>query len=171
MRTTFSRASWRAQIIEGLLGADLIGFHTFAYVRHFATSVLRILGLDTQGDRISYAGRSVRLGVFPMGIDNALFAELGSDAGVTAESARIREAVPGSKILLGVDRLDYTKGIRRRLLAVERLLEREPALRGNSLIRAVQSRENVDSNSAFAVSSRSSSAASMVLRDVVQCAV
>ncbi|HEY0095741.1 MAG TPA: trehalose-6-phosphate synthase, partial [Archangium sp.] len=59
----------RAELMRGLLGADLIGFHTLAYVRHFASTLMRLLGLETVVDRVSYEGREVRLGGFPMGID------------------------------------------------------------------------------------------------------
>ena len=63
--------------LRGLLGADLVGFHTFAYVRHFATSLLRVLGVESDVDRVHYEGREVRLGVFPMGVDVEAFAEPG----------------------------------------------------------------------------------------------
>lgn len=142
---------WREEILRGMLGADLIGFHTFSYARHFTTSILRLLGLEPQIDQLAYEGRQVRIGSFPMGIDVAHFEGLGSSVAVGAEAASIREAAAGKKILLGVDRLDYTKGIPRRLLAVERLLEREPAWRGK--LRLVQlsvpSRERVDEYQEF----------------------
>ncbi len=118
----------RARLLEGMLGADLIGFHTPAYLRHFATSLTDILGHTVDIDRVQLPGREVRLGVFPMGIDAASFRELASDPAVEAEAQAIRG--DGSvRILVGVDRLDYTKGIPRRLLAYERMLEAHPELR------------------------------------------
>ncbi|HEX6107589.1 MAG TPA: bifunctional alpha,alpha-trehalose-phosphate synthase (UDP-forming)/trehalose-phosphatase [Gemmatimonadales bacterium] len=125
----------RARLLEGLLGADLIGFHTPAYLRHFATSLTDILGLTVDIDRVQLAGREVRLGVFPMGIDAASFRALAEDPAVEAEVEALRG--DGSvRILVGVDRLDYTKGIPRRLLAYERMLELHPELRGK--VRLVQ---------------------------------
>ena len=120
----------RNAILEGLLGADLVGFHTFAYERHFANSLLRLLGIEAQVDRVVFDGREVRLGVFPMGIDAAAFQQLSADPAVISEGLAIREQGRGTRLLLGIDRLDYTKGIPRRLLAIERLFEREPHLRG-----------------------------------------
>jgi trehalose 6-phosphate synthase/phosphatase len=118
----------RARLLEGMLGADLIGFHTPAYLRHFATSLTDILGLVVDIDRVQLAGREVRLGVFPMGIDTATFQQAADDPSVEAEAQALRG--DGSvRILVGVDRLDYTKGIPRRLLAYERMLETHPDLK------------------------------------------
>jgi trehalose 6-phosphate synthase/phosphatase len=134
----------REELLRGMLGADLIGFHTAAYLRHFASTVLRILGAPTEIDRLVWDGREVRLGVFPMGVDAKEIAETASDTAVAAEARALRE--DETRILLGVDRLDYTKGIPRRLLAFERLLERHPELRERvRLVQvAVPSREDVD---------------------------
>jgi trehalose 6-phosphate synthase/phosphatase len=110
------------------LGADLVGFHTLAYKRHFSSSLLVILGLETDVDRVAYGGREVRLGAFPMGIDARRFDSIAAEPDVVKRVEEIRSDANGRNILLGVDRLDYTKGIRRRLLAVERLLRREPEL-------------------------------------------
>ncbi|HLK10017.1 MAG TPA: bifunctional alpha,alpha-trehalose-phosphate synthase (UDP-forming)/trehalose-phosphatase [Candidatus Binatia bacterium] len=134
----------RDRLLEGVLGADLIGFHTAAYMRHFASSLLRVLGLATDVDRVEIEGRTVRLGVFPMGIDPARFAALAEDARVAAEVRALR--APGdAALLVGIDRLDYTKGIPRRLLAFEVLLRDHPNLRGRvRLVQvAVPSRTNV----------------------------
>ncbi len=138
---------WREQVLEGMLGADLVGFHTFTYRSHFSSSVLRILGIPTQGDRIYADGREIRLGVFPIGVDANAFNKLAEDPGVREEAAEIRDKARGERLLVGIDRLDYTKGIPRRLLAFERLLEREPRYRGKvRLVQvAVPSREKVPS--------------------------
>ncbi|PTL82122.1 bifunctional alpha,alpha-trehalose-phosphate synthase (UDP-forming)/trehalose-phosphatase [Vitiosangium sp. GDMCC 1.1324] len=120
----------RSELMRGLMGADLIGFHTLTYVRHFASTLMRLLGLETVVDRVSYDGREVRLGAFPMGIDAQSFEDLAKEPAVLEEVRVHREKGPEMRLLLGVDRLDYTKGIPRRLLAVQRLLEREPAWRG-----------------------------------------
>ena len=135
----------RAAVLRGLLGADLVGFHTFNDQRHFAASLLSVLGFDAELDRVDVEGRSVRIGVFPMGIDAAGFAERARDPAVVEASRALRRAHGAEKLVLGVDRLDYTKGITRKFLAVERLLERSPRFRGKlRLVQvAVPSRETV----------------------------
>jgi len=134
----------RERLLEGMLGADLVGFHAPAYVRHFASSALRLLGAATGVDRIAWEGRDVRVGVFPMGVDAARF-----DAAARSEDVRAlveSHRAAGTQLLVGVDRLDYTKGIPRRLLAFEALLRRHPELRERvRLVQvAVPSRENVE---------------------------
>jgi trehalose 6-phosphate synthase/phosphatase len=142
---------WRREVLRGLLGADLLGFHTFAYLRHFVTSLLHIEGIEAQVDRIHLEDRTVHLGVFPMGVDAHAFDELARDPAIVAAAAAIRDDAGNRRILLGVDRLDYTKGIPRRLLAFERLLAQEPALRDSLryIQLAVPSREGVDSYQSF----------------------
>ena len=142
---------WRREILRGLLGADLVGFHTRAYLRHFATSVTRIDGIEVRDDRVHVEDRTIRLGVFPMSVDTAAFEALARDPEVAAEAAAIREDAGGRRILLGVDRLDYTKGIPRRLLALDRLFAKEPALRDEVryIQIAVPSRGKVDSYQLF----------------------
>jgi trehalose 6-phosphate synthase/phosphatase len=124
----------RDALLEGMLGADLIGFHTASYMRHFSSSVLRVLGAWTDVDRIRWRGREVRIGVFPMGVDAADFAGVAHAAEVEEEVRALRQ--DGTRLLVGIDRLDYTKGIPRRLLAYERLLREHPELRGK--VRLVQ---------------------------------
>jgi trehalose 6-phosphate synthase/phosphatase len=142
---------WRRDILNGLLGADLIGFHTFAYMRHFMTSLLHVDGVEAEIDRVRTGDREVKLGVFPMGVDAAAFADLAADPDVRARVEAIRRDAGGRRIVLGVDRLDYTKGIPRRLEAIERLLERAPELRDEMryIQVAVPSRGEVDSYQRF----------------------
>jgi trehalose 6-phosphate synthase/phosphatase len=134
----------RERLLRGLLGADLIGFHTASYMRHFESSLLRLLGVSTELNRVQVDGREVHLGVFPLGIDAQAFAAMAADASMDAEVRTLRGEA-NAKLLLGVDRLDYTKGIPRRLLAFERLLERHPELCGHLRLLqiAVPSREGV----------------------------
>jgi trehalose 6-phosphate synthase/phosphatase len=147
----FSTLPRRQELLRGLLGADLIGFHTVSYVRHFSGSLLRHLGPDTDIDRILWDGREVRVGAFPMGIDATSFETLANDPGVLEEVATLRRKAEGQRILLGIDRLDYTKGIPRRLLAVQRVLEREPSWRGRLrfIQVAVPSRTQVEAYAAY----------------------
>ncbi|MDB4928148.1 MAG: Alpha,alpha-trehalose-phosphate synthase, partial [Myxococcaceae bacterium] len=136
---------WREEVLRGLLGADLLGFHTGEYLANFARAAARVLATDLDVDAIRWADHSVRLGVFPIGIDAAAFAA--DSPAVDAELAKLREGAAGRRVVLGVDRLDYTKGILRRLLAFERLLAGDPALaeRVQLLQIGVPSREAIDS--------------------------
>ena len=117
----------RDRLLRGLLGADLVGFHTPAYLRHFSASLTQ-LGLTVEIDKVQLSDREVRLGVFPMGIDAAAFMKLAEDPAVQQEAKALRsdESV---RLMVGVDRLDYTKGIPRRLLSYERMLQTHPELR------------------------------------------
>jgi trehalose 6-phosphate synthase/phosphatase len=139
----------RDRLIQGLLGADLLGFHTAGYLRHFASSVLRLTSAPTQVDRIRWHHGEVRLGVFPMGIDAADFSQRAGSPEVQALVDEHRR--DGAQLLVGVDRLDYTKGIPRRLLAFEALLLRHPELHGKvRLVQvAVPSRERVEAYREF----------------------
>jgi trehalose 6-phosphate synthase/phosphatase len=142
---------WRRHILDGLLGADLIGVHTFSYMRHFIASLLHVESVEADVDRVRVGDRVATVGVFPMGIDAEQFATLARDPGVHAHAAAIRRDAGGRRIILGVDRLDYTKGIPRRLHAIERLLAREPALADTVrfIQVAVPSRGEVDSYQKF----------------------
>lgn len=126
----FRLLPWREEILQGMLGADLIGFHTAGYLRHFAASVMQVLGLEVEVSEVGIDGRRVQLGAFPMGIDASALSTLADDAEVLQEVQAIHAKCSESQIILSVDRLDYTKGIPRRLLAFERLLESESAFRG-----------------------------------------
>jgi trehalose 6-phosphate synthase/phosphatase len=142
---------WRREILEGLLGADLVGFHTYAYVHHFAAALGYLSGIEPEEDRVWLEQRQVRFGVFPMGIDAEAFRQLSVSSAVQEELAAIRRDVGDRRLLLGVDRLDYTKGLRQRLVAFERLLQDDPSLRdGLRLIQvAVPSRDAVPSYQEF----------------------
>lgn len=140
----------RERLLDGLLGADLVGFHTASYLRNFMGAVLHVLGVSADVDRVTWQGRASSLGVFPMGIDAKAFEAAAS----SYEASQLLNEFRGSmheQLLVGIDRLDYTKGIPRRLLAFERLLERYPQLHGRvRLVQvAVPSRTNVDAYAEF----------------------
>jgi trehalose 6-phosphate synthase/phosphatase len=147
----FRTLPFREHVLEGLLGADLIGFHTTSYLRHFASSLLRVLGIAPEGDRLRVAAREVRLGAFPMGIDARRFSTLAERPAIVAEARSLRGGGDDCALLLGVDRLDYTKGITRRLLAFEELLRRHPELveRVRHIQVAVPSRTDVQAYKGF----------------------
>jgi trehalose 6-phosphate synthase/phosphatase len=118
----------REVLLQGILGADLVGFHTDSYRRHFHSATKRILGQRREGNVIQFGDRRVHTGVFPIGIDASGFEARAQEPAVIEAAAEILG--DGShKILLGIDRLDYTKGIPRRLLAFEELLTRWPEWR------------------------------------------
>jgi trehalose 6-phosphate synthase/phosphatase len=138
---------WRRQILTGLLGADLVGFHTFRYQQHFTAAVADLLGLEVDDDGAWVDERRVRFGVFPMGIDVESFETLAARSDVESAVAELRTQAGERAIMLGVDRLDYTKGIPRRLIAFESLLRSDESLRDRvRLVQvAVPSREAVPS--------------------------
>ena len=132
---TFRTLPFRERLLEGLLGADLVGFHTAAYARHFVSALLLLLGHAARVDRVQVGEREVRIGVFPMGVDAGRWGRLVDVPAVADEVARLRPD-EGLRLLVGIDRLDYTKGIPRRLLAFERLLATHPEL--HERVRLVQ---------------------------------
>ena len=144
---TFRILPRRAEVLRGLLGADLLGFQTFTDLQHFRSSLLRVLGQDSRMDRVAAHGRVTRLEALPIGIAPEEFTSvLRDDPEAAAALARYRERFRGRQVLLAVDRLDYTKGLPHRLRAFRRLLERAPHLRGQvELVQvAVPSRENIE---------------------------
>jgi trehalose 6-phosphate synthase/phosphatase len=121
---------WRREILEGLLGADVIGFHTHEYTHHFLQSVLRILGYEQQMSQVITPNKVVRVDTFPMGIDYDKFAAAAAEPETAQEVRQLSAALSGTRLILSVDRLDYSKGILHRLEGYELFLENHPAYRG-----------------------------------------
>jgi trehalose 6-phosphate synthase/phosphatase len=121
---------WREELLRGMLGADLLGFHTFGFARHFLSSAVRLLGLEQAFGRLNYAGHQLQVDTFPLGVDVQRFASSADLLSVRRELNKLQHEVEGRKVILSVDRLDFTKGIPERLLAFERFLERHRRLRG-----------------------------------------
>ncbi|WP_407938823.1 alpha,alpha-trehalose-phosphate synthase (UDP-forming) [Nocardioides sambongensis] len=123
----FQQLPWRRQILEGLLGADLIGFQLPGAAQNFVRLVRQRVGHKTHRDRVHLPdGREVRAAAFPISIDAAGFEELARSESVAERTAAIREALGNPrKIFLGIDRLDYTKGIHARLRAFGELVRDE----------------------------------------------
>lgn len=142
----FNVLPWRDEVLRGMLGSDLISFHTASYRRNFCAAAVQVTSATIASGALVQDGRPISTGVHPIGINAAEFERDARGGAVEAELARLRSDARGRKIVLGVDRLDYTKGIPRRLLAIERLLEQHPALREKVLFvqLAVPSREKVD---------------------------
>jgi len=136
----------RKEILEGLLGADLIGFHTHDYANHFLSSVRRLMGYEHSCGRISTGERLIRADSFPMGIDYQRFSSASEDPDVQKEAEAYRRRLGAQKIILSIDRLDYTKGITQRLEAFSLFLARNPEYRGKVtlILVAVPSRTQVE---------------------------
>jgi len=117
--------TWRAEILEGLLGADLIGFHTYDYTQHFLRSVLRVLGHEHTMGKILLPNHLVKVDTFPMGVDFQKF-QAAARRQVHGTEDISWETLKDLKVVLSVDRLDYTKGILNRLQGYELFLERNP---------------------------------------------
>ena len=126
----FRTFPWRKPILEGLLGADLIGFHTYDYLRHFRSSILRVLGIDSDMTGIQHHGRHIALDAIPVGADVGRIEEILKKPKVQSNYKALEKSTGPLKILLGVDRLDYTKGILNRLEAYELFLDEYPEWRG-----------------------------------------
>jgi len=136
----------RAEILKGLLGADLIGFHIHDYMRHFIDASYRVLGLDCDLDEIHVGDRVVHVDAFPIGINFDLHYNAILDESVLEMAKKFRENFGNHKLALSVDRLDYSKGILHRLKGFSLFLERHPEYRGEvSLVMVVvPSRDKVD---------------------------
>jgi trehalose 6-phosphate synthase/phosphatase len=122
----FRLLPWRKQILEGLLGADLVGFHTYDYTAHFLDSVHRLLGYEVAMGQTSVADRVVKADAFPMGINYEQYSNAAQDPRVQAERKRFRKKLGDCRVILSVDRLDYTKGIPQRLEAFSAFLDKNP---------------------------------------------
>jgi len=142
----FRLLPWRRDVLRGLLGADLIGFHTYDYVRHFLESASSLIGCEHSFGHITAENRVIRVDAFPMGIDYQRFARAAKNPKVKQEIQRIRHIVKTRNMVLSVDRLDYTKGIPQRLEAFDLFLEKNPKYKEKItlVLVAVPSRTNVE---------------------------
>jgi len=113
----------REQLVEGLLGADLVGFHTYGYVRHFRSAVLRLLGYESDMNVIYHEHGNTHTNVFPIGINASKFLDELQSKTYKRKLKQLTTVYKGKKIVLSVERLDYTKGIRRRLDAIDAFLK------------------------------------------------
>ncbi|MFN8178294.1 MAG: trehalose-6-phosphate synthase [bacterium] len=145
-RELFAQLPWRREILEGLLAADVVGFQTRAVARNFASLARRYTDAKVRHRTLYHHGRRVRVGDFPVSIDVDRFESLARSPQVRERAAKLRRALgPSRKVILGVDRLDYTKGIDRRLEAFRDVLARGHATPEDCVLVqvAVPSRERV----------------------------
>ena len=126
---------WREELLKGMLGADLIGFHTFDYERHFLSSVKRILRLDVHFNRIANGLREVVVNTFPMGIDFNKFhyaarkhlKQKNTEKSELKKQLELhKKGAESGKLILSIDRLDYTKGVLNRIKAYDLFLTKYP---------------------------------------------
>lgn len=145
---------WREELLRGILGSDLIGMHTYDYERHFLSSVKRILGLEVHFNEIIHDNRIIKVDSFPMGIDYERFNDAANDVNRRTKSEQSdlfkrlidhKGKNADDKLILSIDRLDYTKGIPNRIRAFEFFLERNPEYheKVRLVMLAVPSRSNV----------------------------
>src|SRR6186713_2776829 len=136
---------WKKTILHGVMGADLIGFHTYDYVQHFLHSVKMLLGVDNYFHTLQYQDRLVRIDLFPIGIDYNKFQQAANDPEVRENCNKIRSNLEDKKIIFSVDRLDYTKGLMQRLNGFEYFLEHYPEWREKMvfILNIVPSRSNI----------------------------
>jgi len=133
---TFRVLPWRRPILEGLLGSEKIGFHVKNYADNFLDCVEKILNVpvDRKRGAIEVDGREVRVSSHPISIDYDAFRDIALTNRVTGRVQKHRSQIGDRIVILGVDRLDYTKGIKERLLAVERFLEKHGKFRHRILL-------------------------------------
>ncbi|NRR90688.1 bifunctional alpha,alpha-trehalose-phosphate synthase (UDP-forming)/trehalose-phosphatase [Winogradskyella undariae] len=149
----FRTFPWRKELLTGMLGADLIGFHTYDYERHFLSSVKRILRLEVNFNEITYEDRIVKVDSFPMGIDYGKFYNAAQEHdNPDTQKSELQKRLDthlnegdDQKFILTIDRLDYTKGIPNRLRAFEYFLNTYPQYKEKVrlVMLAVPSRSNV----------------------------
>ncbi|WP_143961833.1 bifunctional alpha,alpha-trehalose-phosphate synthase (UDP-forming)/trehalose-phosphatase [Litoribacter populi] len=117
---------WRQPLLEGMCGADLVGFHTYDDMRHFLSSVGRILGLSNESGYIQAENRLINVDAFPMGIDYAKYSETADSETTSKVVQKFKKQLGDQRLLLSIDRLDYSKGIPQRLKAFDELFKLYP---------------------------------------------
>jgi trehalose 6-phosphate synthase/phosphatase len=138
--------SWRESIITGMLGADLVGFHTHDYTQNFIKSVKRTTGFECRQNVIFTPNKIIKADAFPIGIDYDKFASACFEKPVINEKQKIRKNLFDQKLIFSVDRLDYSKGLLLRLKGYETFLEKFPEWRSKVVFNMVlvPSRDNIE---------------------------
>jgi len=138
---------WKKQLMQGIMGADLIGFHTYDYVQHFIQTAKMVLQVDSQFNSVFYGNRIVKVDLFPIGIDYQKFRDACIDETVVGICTALEEKFFDQKVIFSVDRLDYTKGINYRLDGYDHFLEQHPEFREKVtfILNIVPSRDTISS--------------------------
>jgi len=129
----FRLLPWRKEILRGMLGADLIGFHTYDDVRHFLSAASRILGIPAVANELALERRTAVVDAFPISIDYKKYRALAEDPTTRRTERKVHALMNGTRTILAIDRLDYSKGIPERLRAYDILLERYPEVLRNKV--------------------------------------
>ena len=124
----------RDELLYGVLSANLLGFHTHDYSRHFQSAATRIIGAQCSNEQITLHGAISSLGTFPIGIDPKRFVDALATEKVQSHMEEFRRQFAGKRVLLGIDRLDYIKGIAHKLHALELFFERNPSFVGEVVL-------------------------------------
>lgn len=138
--------TWQEHLLKGMLGADLVGFHTIDYASHFLQSVQMVLGLDSDRHILRHNNRLIKVDVFPISIDFDCFHQSFDNDQVSSLRSRLKEKLVGQRIIFSVDRLDYTKGVFNRLKAYEHFLKRNSSYQGKVvfILVIVPSRDTIE---------------------------
>lgn len=129
--------SWQEALLQGILGADLVGFHTIDYAAHFVQTVQMVLGIDSDRHVLRFNNRLIKVDVFPISIDFAQFSNNYNHRQVLEKRTLLRQKTEGQKIIFSVDRLDYTKGVQNRLKAYDLFLSENPEYVGKVIFMMV----------------------------------
>ncbi len=141
----FRMLPWREQLLEGILGADVIGFHTYDDVRHFLSAASRLADIEGTANELIKDSRTICIDAFPISIDYQKYKKLAEESQTRRNERKLKQMVNNNKLLIAIDRLDYSKGILHRLKAYSLLLKNHPELRGKITLMqlVVPSRDNV----------------------------
>lgn len=134
----------RKEVLEGVLGANLVGFQSYSYSRHFASCCTRILGFPSDSTGVDAYGSRVEVGVFPIGIDATKVASLAWTDSVNEKYEALKSMYGGKKLIVGRDRLDSVRGVAQKLMAFERFLELYPEWRDKVVLIQVTSPTNIE---------------------------
>ena len=126
----FRLLPWRNDLLNGLLGADVIGFHTYDDVRHFISSINRISGINNMANEFRVDNRMVIVDAFPISIDYKKYRSLAEDSNTRRNERKLRQLTNHNRLIISIDRLDYSKGIIQRLKAYQLFLENHRELHG-----------------------------------------
>ncbi|KAI7829840.1 glycosyltransferase family 20-domain-containing protein [Gamsiella multidivaricata] len=124
----------RKEVLHGLLGADLVGFQTYSFARHFLQTCSRILAVESSPKGIQLENTAVNVGIFPIGIDTKSLNVKRQDPEVAQWVKVLKEKYAGMKLIVARDKLDYIKGVRQKMLAFERFLNLYPEWQGKIVL-------------------------------------
>lgn len=135
----FRQIPERSELIKGLLGADLVGFHIYDYARHFISSSMRLLGVQSQNGTLEYNGRYITVDTFPISIDYNRFINQLAAKESQQEIKALADSIGSQKLIVAVDRLDYSKGIMERLRGFELFLNQHPEYKEKVVLHMIES--------------------------------